>query len=316
MNVGVRPDARGGPDPDDHGPRRPAYDRGMPHVATVRQVLGGLPPPESGEPGDPGLFGPGSMVWRVTGETVTILGGGRALLMQIAHPLVAAGVADHSLFEEDAFARLWRTLGRVLTVSFGDRDRAIAAARRVSEIHRGVVGERDGLPYRAMDPELLRWVHATLVDTGLLVYERFVGPLCPEERSRYVGEMVRFAEAFGVPRALAPSDPEALRAYVRDQVATLRISEEARELAEGIVRPALSPSLVPVREALLLVTAGLLPPAFREGFGLPWSPGRRRALDALAWTMRRTVPLLPANIRRWPHARDAVKRVHGRDPRE
>src|SRR5438445_12581788 len=121
-------------------------------------VFRAFPRPRGGRPGDPGLFGPGSMVWRVNGEAVLILGGARALLLQVAHPMVAAGVVDHSDFGARPYARLWHTLDVVLTITFGDSEQSADAAERVAEIHRRVMGERHGRPYSALDPDLLLWV--------------------------------------------------------------------------------------------------------------------------------------------------------------
>lgn len=283
----------------------------MPTVTHLRDLIQEFPRPSPGSPGDPGLFGPGSLVWRVNGEAVTILGGGRALLMQLAEPMVAAGVADHSRFEEDAFARLWRTLDAVLTVAFGDGRQAEAAAVRVNLVHDAVRGERDGRPYRAADPELLLWVYATLVDTALVCYQRFVGPLSEAEAGRYLSEMARFAELFGVPIEILPPDLSGFRSYVDARVEELRVTEEARRLAAEILRPPVSRALVPSRALLRETTIGLLPSALRRGFGLEFGPGRERALNGLAWTVRRTLPLLPSNVRRWPHAEAARARVGG-----
>lgn len=271
-------------------------------------VLKGFPKPVSGRPGDPGLFGPGSMVWRVNGEIVVVLGAGRALLMQIAHPLVAAGVADHSDFEVDPFARLWRTIDTVLTVAFGDTGQATAAADRVTGIHGGVVGTRDGRPYRALDPDLLLWVHATLVDTALVTYQRFVASLTPFERERYCLEMKRFAAAFGVPPEVVPTDLAAFDGYLQETLASLDVTAEARRLASGVLAPPVTPAWVPVRALFREATIGLLPERLRSGFGLTWTPARDRALAAAAWTARRTLPVLPPNARRWAHARAAVGR--------
>lgn len=274
----------------------------------VAHVLKGFPKPAPGRPGDPGLFGPRSMVWRVNGEIAVILGAGRALLMQIAHPLVAAGVADHSDFEVDAFSRLWRTIDAVLTVAFGDTEQATAASDRVTEIHRGVVGTREGRSYRALDPDLLLWVHATLVDTALVTYERFVASLTRSERERYYLEMKRFAAAFGVPEELVPGDHAAFEGYLQETLAGLDVTDEARRLAAGVLAPPVSPAWVPVRALFREATIGLLPEPLRSGFGLAWSPGRDRALGAAAWTIRRTLPVLPSNVHRWHHARAAVGR--------
>ena len=274
----------------------------------VSHVLKGFPKPVPGRPGDPGLFGPGSMVWRVNGEIVVVLGAGRALLMQISHPLVAAGVADHSDFGVDAFARLWRTIDTVLTVAFGDTEQAAAAADRVTEIHRVVVGTRDGRPYRALDPDLLLWVHATLVDTALVTYQRFVASLTWSECERYYHEMKRFAAAFGVPEELVPGDLAAFEAYMWETLCGLEVTAEARRLAAGILTPPVSPAWVPIRALFREATIGLLPERLRSGFGLARYPGRDRALAAAAWTIRRTLPVLPPNVRRWAHARAAVGR--------
>jgi len=249
------------------------------------------------------------MVWRVNAETAMLLGSGRALLMQIAHPMVAAGVADHSDFQADGFDRLWRTLDTVLTVAFGDTEHALAAADRVREIHRRVAGSRGGRTYSALDPDLSLWVHATLVDTALVTYRRYVGPLPSGDRERYYREMKRFAGAFGLPAETVPPDLAAFRRYLRETMATLRVTRDARRLAEGILAPPAPPTLAPARALLRASTAGLLPGELRGQFGLAWGPGRERAVRAGAAAIRRTLPVVPANIRLWPHAREAMTRL-------
>src|SRR5436309_11738206 len=135
----------------------------------VTSIFRGFPSsPDPGRPGDPGLFGPDSVAWRVNGETAMLLGGPRALLMQIAHPAVAAGVAEHSDFPHEPYRRLWRTIDSMLTISFGDAVQSRQAAERVTALHTRVKGPT----YDALDPELLMWVHATLVDSALVVHER------------------------------------------------------------------------------------------------------------------------------------------------
>jgi uncharacterized protein (DUF2236 family) len=249
------------------------------------------------------------MVWRVSGETATILGGERALLMQIAHPMVAAGVADHSDFETNAFARLWRTLGTVHDVVFGDIEQAEAAAGRVAFMHSRVAGTRDDRTYRATEPELLLWVHATLVDTGLVTYERFVGSLTLREREAYYLEMRRFGTTFGVPERLLPPDLAAFHRYLGSTLAEIEVTREARRLAQEILRPPVPLALTPIRALLAEITTGLLPERLRAQFGLAWSPGHERSLRAAAWTVRRTLPVLPAKVRRWPHALAAEGRL-------
>jgi len=127
-------------------------------------------------------FRPDGAAWRIGRELALLLGGGRALLLQVAHPLVAAGVAEHSDFRENPWKRLEGTMNAVWAVVFGTRAQADRAARRVRAMHSRVQGHTAaGTPYSALDPELLLWVHATLVDTALLVYGQWVRPLGAEE---------------------------------------------------------------------------------------------------------------------------------------
>jgi uncharacterized protein (DUF2236 family) len=270
-----------------------------------------LPGPGPGRTGDPGLFPPGSVARRVNGETALLLGGGRALLLQLAHPIVAAGVADHSDFRRDALGRLANTLDLTLTVSFGDEDQRRDALARVTTTHRRVTGKRNDRPYRALDPELLLWVHATLVDSAIATYERFVGSIGPVARDRYHEEMKAQALAFGVPKDRLPGSFEEFRGYVERMVATLEVTDEARELSHGVLHPAVSAPLHPFGGVMRLLTIGLLPERIRAGFGLTWDPVRERVLAALAAAIRSGVVLLPDVWRRWPHAREADRRLAG-----
>jgi uncharacterized protein (DUF2236 family) len=269
-----------------------------------------LPGPGPGRRGDPGLFPPGTVARRVNAETALLLGGGRALLLQLAHPMVAAGVADHSDFRRDAFIRLANTLDLTLTVAFGDEHQRRAAVARVTDTHQRVTGERNGRPYRALDPELLLWVHATLVDSALATYERFVGSICPVGRDRYYEEMKGQAVAFGVPEDRVPGSFEDFREYVDGMVSTLQVTDEARELSRGVLEPPSPAPIRPLVDVMRFLTAGLLPERVRAGYHLAWDPRRERVLAALATAIRGgVVPLLPDAWRRWPHARDADRRL-------
>jgi uncharacterized protein (DUF2236 family) len=268
-----------------------------------------LPGPGPGSPGDPGLFPPSSVAGRVNAQTVLLLGGGRALLLQLAHPLVAAGVADHSDFLRDPIGRLLNTLDLTLTVAFGDEAQRARAVARVTETHRHVTGERAGTPYRALDPELLLWVHATLVDSAIVTYERFVGPIGPNARAWYHGEMDRQAVAFGVPERVLPPSYEAFRRYVDRTIDSLEVGAEARRLGHAVLHPPAPAVLRPLAPALRLVTTGLLPDRIRDGYRLAWDRGRARRFELVATAVRAAVPLLPDVARRWPHARDADRRL-------
>ncbi|MGH2590029.1 MAG: oxygenase MpaB family protein [Actinomycetota bacterium] len=278
-------------------------------VRGLGDVVRGFPRPPPGRNGDPGLFGPGSLAWRINAESVLLLGGGRALLMQAAHPLVAAGVADHSDFTADPFDRLWRTVDAALTVIFGDLAQSRAAVERVSEVHTRVRGERDGISYSALDPELLLWVHATLVDSSIAAYDRFVRPLPPEIRERYYLEMRRMGTAFGVPEDLHPPTYAHFRTYLRRTVSALEIGDESRLVARQVLSPPMPLLLFPAGITSGLLAVGLLPPAIRSGLRLRWNAGTERAFVAGAAVVRSTLPVLPDRIRRWPHARQAEHRM-------
>jgi uncharacterized protein (DUF2236 family) len=250
------------------------------------------------------------VAWRVNGEGVLILGGPRALLMQIAHPAVAAAVAAHSDFPADPFARLWRTLDSMLAISFGDSRQYRRAAGQVTAVHGRVEGRTgEGRDYRATDPELLLWVHATLVDSGLVSYRKFFGGLTDTDAETYHREMQRVALLMGVPPDILPPDLASFSRYVEDTVRGMVVSPEARKLAPWILRPPVPAALRPVASFQELVTVGLLPEPLRAGYGLAWAPGRERLLRGSEAAARALVPRLPALIRRWPHARAAERRA-------
>jgi uncharacterized protein (DUF2236 family) len=264
-----------------------------------------------------GLYGPHSVTWRINRELVLLAGGGRALLLQVAHPAVAAGVAQHSNYREDPWGRLYRTLDLTTRIVFGDAEMAERASRRLQGSHVKVrgVSEEDGTRYDARDPDLLTWVWATLVDTSLLVYTRYVRPLSMSDVSRYYDEQKLFAHACGVPEGHYPADYQDFRAYWDRMVEEeLRVTDSAREVAEATLNPAapllVRPALVPLSEALRLATVGLLPGRVREEFGLSWGPGRELVLGASIQMVRRVMPLLPAPVRQFPPARAAGQRAH------
>lgn len=228
-----------------------------------------------------------SMARRVHREGVLLLGGGRALLMQIAHPLVARGVAEHSNFRADRIDRLLRTLRPTLAIVFGIREQALAAAASINRVHDRVSG--DG--YAAKDPALLLWVLATLIDTSLVMHERFVRPLSIPEREAYYDDMRRVGSLLGVSPGAMPRDAGALQDYVAEMCASLMVTDEARDIAGALFR---SNSLTwPVLGSVRALTAGLLPEPLRHQFGLGWGEGREAALGAVCRFSRAVVPKLP-----------------------
>ena len=269
--------------------------------------------------GDAGLFGPGSMTWRVNREGVLLLGGGRALVLQVAHPLVAAGVAEHSNYREDPWGRLYRTLDLTTKIVFGSTSTAKEAADRIWEVHghvKGETGEPGGryparTPYDARSPELLMWVHATLVDTALLVYTRYVGKLTAAEKDRYYEEQQLLGEQFGVPREHQPDTFADFNDYVREMLASDRIAvtDALRDVVDATLRPDLPLVARPLVSALNLVTVGLVPERLRDELDMKWDRRRARLLEASRVMISAALPLLPRIMRDFPPARSAERRV-------
>lgn len=240
------------------------------------------------------LFTDASMIRRVHREGVTLLGGGRALLMQIAHPAVAAAVAEHSSFRSDPLQRLLRTLRPTLAIAFGTPAQTRRAVALINAVHRRVTGP----DYSATDPALLLWVLATLIDTSLLMHQRFVHPLRPAEQEAYYGDMVIAGRLLGIPPERMPAGMSAFKTYMDDTVASLRVSDTARLLATELFQPA--SGLAPAMWVLRGLTSGLLPTALRDQFELPWGPVREASLQAAAKLSRIVVPLLPTLLRAPP----------------
>jgi uncharacterized protein (DUF2236 family) len=239
-------------------------------------------------------FAPGSTIRRVHSEGVLLLGAGRALLMQLAHPAIAQGVAEHSAFRHDPVQRLLRTLRPTLALVYGTQAELERAAHSVNAIHGRVVGQT----YDARDPDLLLWVLATLIDTTLVMHTRFIRPLEGAEAEAYYQDMLTVGEQLGVDRSRAPADLAAFRAYLGDMTATIQVSDTGRTLAREVLGGprGLSPALWPLRQ----LTAGLLPDRLRAEFGLVWGRRREAALSTAAHLSRRVLPHVPTSIRATP----------------
>lgn len=245
-----------------------------------------------------GLYSEESITRRVNRENVLLLGGGRALLMQLAHPKVAAGVDEHSDFRSQPVRRLRRTVRMTMAIVFGDRETALAAARAVNQTH----GRVRGKGYRALDPDLLLWVHATLVDSALVTYETFVKPLLRSEREAFFQESKLLGGLLGIPDERFPARLSDFEAYMDRMVASgeVRVTPLARELSRLVLRPRLrllpGPAMVPFEA----VTAGLLPAALREQYGLAWSTRQERLFRLMVIAIPRLVAVTPPVLRVWP----------------
>lgn len=245
-----------------------------------------------------GLFPPDAVIRRIDGEGVLLLGGGRALLMQLAHPSVAEGVARHSDFRADPFSRLRRTLEASYSIVFGTREEAERTAAAIRAVHDRVTGPG----YDANDPALLMWVHATLVDTSVRIYERFVQPLSVAECEDFYRQSMVQAAMLGCPESSQPASWRDFRAYVRDMVGSLTVSDTARSLAHDVLHPAVPVRVVtePLIEVARQITAGLLPRPLREQYGLRWDRPRKLALLGAAAASRTVMSVVPDVVRRAP----------------
>lgn len=245
----------------------------------------------------PDHFPKGSVVRRVNLEPAIMLGAGRALLLQLAHPAVAQGVEDHSQFKKNPFSRLLGTVEATYAVVFGSEDLARGVGRRIRWIHTFVVGPG----YSANDPANLMWVHATLADTALRCYEDYVGALTPEEAEAYYAEMRQVALTFGVPLDAQPPDLAAFRAYMDEQLSGMELTDAGRDLIGFILDPELPFGLhVALRPLLLLerlLTLGSLPPAIRDQLPVAWSRADQRRYAACRTVARQVLRATPRPLR-------------------
>jgi len=276
-----------------------------------------------------GLYGPASEAWRLNREATLLLGAGpRALLMQIAHPLIAEGVDQHSDFRADPWRRLRATLRSYLAIVYGTATEARAEIRRLNGLHRGVAGPvRDeharamtgAAAYDARDPGLSLWVHATLIDATLVAHDAWIRRLSRPERARFYAETRPIGRAFGIPEDRLPADIDAFDEYLSEQLGPtgpIRVTPTARELARAILAPPLAPlhpalGVVPARVYAwtLWPAIGLLPAAVREGYGLPWGLRERAVAGWLVAGFRAWRPLVPPAWRSMPQALAADART-------
>ena len=268
-----------------------------------------------------GVFGPTSTTWRVNREAAIFLGAGRALLLQLAHPWVAAAIAEHSRALADPLGRFHRTFHVTFTMVFGTLDQALTAARRLHGRHAAVFGAlpaaaplAGNLLYRANDVAALRWVHATLTDTALAMHDLALPALTHAERERYYAENRSSAALFGIPRAALPADWAAFAAYVEmmQQSDTLTVTDTARAIAARVLEGDGSALRSPAWYRAL--TAQNLSPRLRHAFGLRFEDAERRAAErAIAW-IRRIYPLIPSRLRHVGPYQEAAARLSGMVP--
>ena len=266
-----------------------------------------------------GFYGPASQMWRINREAVLLGAGPTALLLQIAHPLVAEGVAHHSDFEADPFRRLHGTIQTTMDLVFGDGHAAERAVRRLNGIHAGVRGKSAdpgaaalARRYRALDPELLLWVQATLIVTSVRAYSYWVLPLSAAAREQFWQEARSVGVRLGIPLSLSPADWPALAGYWRRMLAPdgpIQVTDTARRLAPLIVRPPLALTPAPLLDLLTLPGLRFLPARLRRQYGIGWGSGREETARLLGLAVRAWTRIVPPSWRAMPQARAAERRA-------
>jgi uncharacterized protein (DUF2236 family) len=248
--------------------------------------------------------GPDSISWKINREVIVVAGWGRAILLQLAHPAVAAGVHHHSSFRGSllsSFRRFHSTVGAMLALTFGDTEQVIDTAAGINAIHDRVRGES----YSAHDPDLQRWVHATLLDSIPRTYEQLVGPLTTDERDRYCVEAAIMEPLLGMPAGWLPRDSAGVDTYMRGMLSggSLVVTDGSRALARSVLFPPRWRVLWPVFRGLQVLTIGSLPPAIREAYGFEWRAKEERSFARWTMALRASLRLLPRFAREWPMAR-------------
>jgi uncharacterized protein (DUF2236 family) len=242
---------------------------------------------------------------------IVIAGWGRAVLLQLAHPAIAAGVNDHSSALRggvlSGFRRLHSTVGAMLSLTFGDTEQMINAAAGINTIHdrvNGRLGDGAQGAYSAHDPNLQRWVHATLLESIPLTYELLVGSLTSRERDQYFTEAAIMEPLLGMPAGCLPRNSAQLDAYMREMLAngSIVVTDTSRRLARAVLFPPKWYVAWPVLRPMQLLTIGSLPPPIREAYGFEWRPRDARAFARWTTVIRGLLRVVPSFAREWPMA--------------
>jgi uncharacterized protein (DUF2236 family) len=275
-------------------------------------------------PGDPGhgFFGPGSVTWRVNRESAVFLGAGRAALLQLAHPWVAAALAQHSTLLHDAVGRFHSTFRVIYTMLFGTRAQATEASRQLYQLHTGIRGELphavgpypQGEHYEANEVAALRWVYATLVESAILAYEFVLPPLTSGECQQYYEESKRMAALFGIPVSALPVNWEGFTEYTAAMFCSPQLSVDAAARALG--HSVLSGGGTWIRPPhwYKALTAGWIPPRLRSEFGLDFGTAEQQAVDRAACWLPRVYLSIPGPLRFVGPFHEAQARLSGRVP--
>ena len=264
--------------------------------------------------GDPGYFGPQSMMWKVNKEITVLFGGARALLMHAAHPLIAAGARQTSFYQRDPWKRLIRTLSLQNSLTFGTKQEADESANRINKLHEVIKGkdEVSGGIYDALDHEQLLWVHACLQISSIYFYELTVKKLTDEEKNQYHLENIKAAEMCLVDRSMIPETHDGLKEWVmqksrqKDYLMTTDVAEDVKDIIAGGPVPA---HIKPVWPFIAFTAFNTLPSEFKKIYGINESKTKNLILAFNLKLLKITRPFLPPFFRLIAPARWAKQRI-------
>ena len=247
---------------------------------------------------------------------MVLLGWTRAILLQAAHPLIAAGIADHSQFRSSGRAavnRLRATVRAMLALAFGDAASHARSIDIIRQVHRRIHGTLRvptgvfpaGARYSAEDPALVLWVHATQIESVLMVYEMLFGELTAAERDAYCDEAAEVAIELGAHPELVPRSWPALCSYLEAEYASGRIAvgPDARAISDALLFPPMTAVPWPLTWVNRVITIGLLPAAVRDQYRYGWSDTRAKQFARVMALMRGVHRVSPRALVWWPEAR-------------
>ena len=267
-----------------------------------------------------GIFGPDSVSWRINRESALFLGAGRAALLQLAHPWVAAALDQHSSLMGKPIVRFHNTFRMVFTMIFGASEQAFTAARALYQLHtkitgqvpKDVAGYAKGSRYEALQVPALKWVYATLIESAVIAYQAVLPPLSSGECARYYAESKVLAGLFGLPAAALPEDWGGFKAYVAEMFGSqaLGVSERARYMGQTIMTGA--GSWIHIPRWYQALTAEWLPQRFREEFAFSFGPDEHGSAEQAHRWLPRIYPKMPDAVRFVGPYQEAQERLRGR----
>ena len=264
--------------------------------------------------GDPGYFGPNSMMWKVNKEITVLFGGARALLMHAAHPLIAAGARQTSFYQRDPWKRLIRTLSLQNSVTFGSKKEADDSAHRINKLHEVIKGEDEitGNIYDALDHEQLLWVHACLQISSIYFYEKTVKKLSEEEKNQYHKENMVAADLVLVDINEMPKTHEDLKKWVIEKSRTknyLIYTDVAKDVQDIIAGGPVPRHIKPIWPFIAFTAFNTLPKEFKEIYGVKDTKIKSMILSFNLNFLKYTRPFLPPFFRLIAPARWAKQRL-------